>query len=577
MGAIMVTAVFIPFVMLAAMGIPSARPILLKLAPWAALPAFLVAVLFPTGTFMAMPWLFLGGAFALDLTAKVFLAFSAGMWLAAGIYAKGYLEANHDDRKLPFFAFFLGTMGGNLALISAQDMVSYIAFFAIMSFCAYGLIIHERTPANLFAGRVYIAMTILGEVSAFGGMVWAASIAGGHTGFPEVTAALLEQPDRAAILLLLFVGFGIKLGVMPLHVWLPLAHPAAPTPASAVLSGVMIKTGLLLWLRLFPFDEPAVFDGGALVAIGLATAFLAAMIGMTQTHPKALLAYSSISQMGLVAIAIGAGLLMDAGHAAVLGAVLIFAAHHAIAKSALFLGVGIAATDLSTAMRRVLIAGLAMAGAALAGFPLTSGIAAKAGIKAAAGATETGWTPWLDWLVPLTGVTTMLLIVRFLFLIAAPPGEAHGRLNRYMLIPWAVLTLAIPMLPLLILAMGWASPREIGFYPRGVFAAAWPPLMGLAIAFVVFKASAIRSTLAAIRIPAGDVLYPVLRVSDFVRGLLRLVVLTPAQTAQRVPARVNTLSADIRGRVLQRAAKSEAFALGIILMTAIALGMAFIL
>ena len=577
MGIMLILSISVPFVLLGAMALPAARPMALRIAPWAALPAFAAAVLLPLGTFHAAPWLFLGGAFALDLTAKVFLVFSAGMWLAAGIYARGYLAANHDSRTLSFFAFFLGTMGGNLALIPAQGMITYIAFFAIMSFCAYGLIVHERSTDNLFAGRVYIAMTILGEVSAFGGMVWAASLAGGHTAFGDVMAVLMDRPERATILLLLFVGFGIKLGVMPLHVWLPLAHPAAPTPASAVLSGVMIKTGLLIWLRLFPFDEPAVFDGGALVLVGVGTAFTAALIGMTQTHPKSLLAYSSISQMGLAAIAIGAGLLMDAGREAILFAVLLFVTHHAIAKSALFLGVGIAAMELSSTMRRALVAGSAVAGAALAGFPLTSGLGAKAGIKAAASATGMAWTPLLDWLVPLTGVTTMLLIVRFLFLIAPRPAETHGRPNLHMLIPWAALTLTVPLLPLIVLATGWAEPREIGLYPQGIIAATWPPLLGIAAGLAVWKSAPLRSALGAVRIPAGDILVPVLGGTAQARLAVRRVVLPTALTAQRMPGKFQSVSAEYRGRILQRAAKYETFALGIILMTAIAIGMAFIL
>jgi len=290
-----------------------------------------------------------------------------------------------------------------------------------------------------------------------------------------------------------------------------------------------------------------------------------------------LLAYSSISQMGLATIAIGAGLLMDAGREAILFAVLLFATHHAIAKSALFLGVGLAAADMTPAMRRALVAGSAIAGAALAGFPLTSGIAAKAGIKAAARATDMGWTPLLDWLVPLTGVTTMLLIIRFLFLIAPPPAKPHGRANLHMLVPWALLTLVVPLLPLIVLAGGWASPREIGLYPQGIVAAAWPPLLGVAIGAVVWKSAPLKARLAAVHIPAGDILYPLTWGVERARRALRLVVMPTALTAQRVPGKFLSVSADFRGRILQRAAKYETFALGMLLMTAIAIGIAIIL
>jgi len=577
MGMYLFLSVLVPIFLAGGLLVPGTRPLALWCAPWAALPAFAAALLLPIGAQFHPEWLFLGGAFVLDPTAKVFLAFSAGIWLAAGIYAKGYLEANHDSKRVPFFAFFLGTMGGNLALICAQDMVSYIAFFALMSFCAYGLIVHERSPGNLFAGRIYIAMTVVGEVAAFGGMVWAASLAGGQTSFAEAMAAIATRPERVAILSLLFIGFGIKLGVMPLHAWLPLAHPAAPTPASAVLSGVMIKTGLLLWLRLFPFNEVAVLDGGFLVAVGLVTAFAAALIGMTQTHPKALLAYSSVSQMGLAAVAVGVGLLLDAGHAVILGAVLLFAVHHAIAKSALFLGTGIAACEMRPTDRRVLNIGLAVSGAALAGIPFTSGMAAKAGIKAAAALTDSAWTPVLDWLLPLTGITTMLLIMRFLFIITPAPTEPHGRVNLHMMLPWTALTLAVPMTPVFILALGWAGPRDIGLYPQGLAAAFWPPLLGVIIGIVVWKSEPLRVRLAAVRIPPGDIVFPLSWAGQQVRGLLRVTVLRPAIGAQGTLDRLVSLIANYRNRLIQRAAKYETFALGMILMTAIALGMAFIL
>lgn len=576
-GVLLFASVVLPFALAVMLGFARTRALALALAPWGALPALLAALLLPVGTTIATPWLFLGGAFGLDLVSKVFLGFSAAIWLAAGIYGRGYLTANHDAHTTRFFAFFLATMGGNLALVPTLDMATYIAFFAIMSFSAYGLILHERTPSNVFAGRVYIAMTVVGEVAAFGGMVWAATLAGGSAGFSEAMQAIAGTPEQTAILTLLFIGFGIKLGVMPLHIWLPLAHPAAPTPASAVLSGVMIKTGLLLWLRLFPLDAPALFDGGALVLVGLVTAFAAAIIGMTQTHPKSLLAYSSISQMGLAAIAVGAAMLTGMGTSALVPVILLFATHHAVAKCALFFGVGLAQSALSPAMRKVLVAGLALAGAALAGIPFTSGMAAKAGIKYLGAETGTAWTPVLDWLLPLTGITTMLLIVRYLFLIAPAPAHPHGRANAWMLAPWALLTLAVPVIPFFVVGMGWFEAKSIGLYGAGIVAAAWPPAVAIALGLLVWKSEALRASLATITVRPGDVVFALIWLQRGIAAFLRVTVLRPALAAQKAPAQVETLSESLRSMALRRAAQSESFALGIVLMTLIALGMAFLL
>ena len=117
--------------------------------------------------------------------------------------------------------------------------------------------------------------------------------------------------------LLLWLGLGVKAGVIGLHVWLPLAHPVAPAPASAVLSGAMIKAGLLGWLTVLPLGmeslSPAMMQFGNVVLVaGFAAAFGAALYGIWQSHPKAILAYSSISQMGmLTALAIVMALIID--------------------------------------------------------------------------------------------------------------------------------------------------------------------------------------------------------------------------------------------------------------------------
>jgi hydrogenase-4 component B len=112
---------------------------------------------------------------------------------------------------------------------------------------------------------------------------------------------------------LLAAGFAVKAGIMPLHVWLPLAHPAAPVAASAVLSGALIKAGLIGWLRLLPLGGAAWPGWGTVfVVVGLTTAIAGALIGVAQTRPKVVLAYSSVSQMGIIATLVGVGLLAPA-------------------------------------------------------------------------------------------------------------------------------------------------------------------------------------------------------------------------------------------------------------------------
>jgi formate hydrogenlyase subunit 3/multisubunit Na+/H+ antiporter MnhD subunit len=123
------------------------------------------------------------------------------------------------------------------------------------------------------------------------------TVSGGTTQIAELHRGVFSQPA----LLLLLVGFGIKAGALSLHFWLPLAHPAAPVPASAVLSGAMLKAGLLGWIRFLPLGEAAMpLSGVTLVSAGLGAAVLGTFVGVVQNDPKTVLAYSSISQMGII-------------------------------------------------------------------------------------------------------------------------------------------------------------------------------------------------------------------------------------------------------------------------------------
>ena len=183
---------------------------------------------------------------------------------------------------------------------------------------------------------MYLALAMLGEVLIFTGFVFL-TVSGGTTQIAELHRGVFSQPA----LLLLLVGFGIKAGALSLHFWLPLAHPAAPVPASAVLSGAMLKAGLLGWIRFLPLGEAAMpLSGFTLISAGLGAAVLGTFVGVVQKNPKTVLAYSSISQMGIITTGIGIGALRPESWLDIQWAVLIYATHHALAKGALFLGVG---------------------------------------------------------------------------------------------------------------------------------------------------------------------------------------------------------------------------------------------
>ena len=469
------------------------------LLPLAALPALGVALFAAPGT-VDLHWLFLGARFGLDGTGRIFLLFTAALWLAGGVHALGYL---HDDpRRNSFWLFWCAAMAGNLGLVLAQDAASFYVFFALMSFASYGLVVHSRTPEALHAGRVYLALVVIGELALFAAIALAWQAAG-SLHFADIGPALAASPWRDAVIALTLVGFGIKVGALPLHVWLPLAHPVAPTPASAVLSGAMIKAGLLGWLRLLPLGAAgAPAWGEALVVLGLAAAFAAALVGATQRQAKAALAYSSISQMGLVTVAVGIALAAPAAAPAALAAATLYAFHHAFAKAALFLGVSLGGAA-SARSRALWTLGLALPALALVGAPLTSGYAAKAVLKAAL----PEGSAWLATALSLAAVGTTLVMLRTLWLLRRDAGShrAHPP-NGLMWTGWALLVAAS--------ATGWLVVGQASdLWPDTVgdwAAAGWPLVLGGAVALLAAAGCRRRPGLATITVPPGDLLVPLL-------------------------------------------------------------------
>ncbi len=486
------------------------RRITIFLAPLAALPALLLSIMLAPGITLEVPWLLFGSHFGFDETAKVFLFFTSLLWLVAGVYSAAYFS--NEKEKPRFLIYFLLAMAGNFGLILAQDLLIFYTFFALMSFSAYGLVVHDRSVEAIRAARIYIILVVIGEVILFAGFTLAA-LSAGSTEFEQVRAALASAELKNSVIALVFIGFGIKAGVIGLHVWLPLAHPVAPTPASAVLSGAMIAAGLLGWLRVFPLGEATLpFWGNLMLVAGMLAVFYAVLVGVFQSNAKTVLAYSSISKMGLMTMAIGLGFLAPDNWPLILTAILIFALHHGLAKGALFLGVGlIVGRKASVVSRYLLFAGLSLAALALAGAPWTSGMIAKVMLKLPVSLMASPWADWLLFLLPLSSVAASILMLRFLFIIwqqhkAVSTADTKPAL---MWLSWCVLLLAVLLNPWLLQLLG---VKDIGaehniWSGSSLINAFWPIVVGFFVAFGVWFANRRRWFSASLTIPAGDVLH----------------------------------------------------------------------
>jgi hydrogenase-4 component B len=290
------------------------------------------------------------------------------------------------------------------------------------------------------------------------------------------------------------------------HLWLPLAHPVAPTPASALLSGAMIKAGLLGWLRFLPLGSVEMTGlGRAFITFGAAGALVAALLAIAQTVPKVVLAYSSVSQMGYMAVAVGAALLVPEAAPVLVLAATLYALHHGLAKAALFLAVGVAPREIGAQRRRWTLVVAAIPALALAGAPLTSGALAKGALTGGVTNLPAPWPGALDTLLAVAAVGTTLVMARFLAVLRAP-HEPHG--SRVALFgPWLALVAASAA------AAFWlpfATRPPTGYELPGPFygigKSIWPVAIGVLLGAAVWRFRARLAYLHRVRVPAGDLL-----------------------------------------------------------------------
>jgi hydrogenase-4 component B len=292
---------------------------------------------------IGLPWL--GAHFRLDALSAFFLLVINLGGAAASLFGLGY--GRHEEspgRVLPFYPAFLAGM--NLVLISA-DAFTFLFAWEFMSLSSWALVMaHHRQPGNASAGYLYLLMASLGTLALILGFGLLAGPSGGYA-FDAIRQAPPSAAMSAVVLVLALVGAGSKAGLVPLHVWLPLAHPAAPTHVSALMSGVMTKVAVYGFVRIvFDLLGPPAWWWGALVPlIGGITAALGVLYALMQDDLKRLLAYSTVENIGIVFIGLGLALAFEAnsmsGAAALaLTAALLHVFNHALFKSLLFFGAG---------------------------------------------------------------------------------------------------------------------------------------------------------------------------------------------------------------------------------------------
>jgi formate hydrogenlyase subunit 3/multisubunit Na+/H+ antiporter MnhD subunit len=485
---LLVAALAAPLVVLVLFLVPGLRGLARAITPLAVAPALGAAALAIAGAPFGAELPALRVSLSLDQPGGLLLAAAALVWLIISRFAvrEGQGRPNADR----FAISWLLTMTGSLGVFIAADLLTFYLVYALVSVPAYYLVAHDEEPSSLRAGAVYMAFALLGEaVLLIAFVMLAAGEPSGSVQIRDVAAALPASPWREAALALIILGFGMKIALVPLHGWMPLTYTAAPIPAAAVLSGAGVKAGVVGLIRFLPLGAAFPGWGEALVWLGFISAFYGVAIGVTQRDPKTMLAYSSVSQMGVIAAALGMALASaDQGAAT---NVAFYAANHVLVKAALFLSVGaVAALDGRARTLALIVA--ALLGLSLAGLPLSGGALAKLAVKDLFGDGAAGMASQLS-----ATATTALMLVFVMRLARLPAADRVGAPSGR-LWSWAALAVAALLIPwLLYAAIG--SPAE-ALEPAKLWDAVWPMLIGAALAVGLW---AVGDRL--LRIPAGDI------------------------------------------------------------------------
>jgi len=234
------------------------------------------------------------------------------------------------------------TYVSTLGIFISENILNLFTFFEIMSFASYPLIIHDEDEEAHEAGTTYMSMAVAGGLILLMGIFLTFS----YTQTLNISEISKILPSlgfvKYVISGLLIIGFGIKAGLVPLHIWLPKAHPAAPTPASAVLSGVLVKTGIYgIMVTIIFLMNSDIYLSNLMLVIGFLNIFTGGILALFPVNIKKALAYSTISQLGYIFLGIGLiGIFKEHGYLALYGTIYhIF--NHAVFKVLLFMGMGI--------------------------------------------------------------------------------------------------------------------------------------------------------------------------------------------------------------------------------------------
>lgn len=374
--------------------------------------------------------------FQADSLTRLFSLLTSCIWLTAGVFSVRYMEHAGGERR--FFGVYLLVLAALMAIDYAGSLVTFYVFYELVTLSSFLLVIHDRTHEAVMAGLKYLFYSVAGAFMALLGVFFLFSVTRELIFTPGGVLPGGYLPGERERLLAavgcLMLGFSAKAGMFPLHGWLPAAHPVAPAPASAVLSGIITKSGVLALVRVLYYIVGPDFVRGTWVqtvylALALITVLMGSMMAYLEPVLKKRLAYSTVSQVSYVLF--GIGLLTPVGLAGALCHVLF----HAVIKSGLFLAAGAFITQTGRTRvaelrgvgknMPVALGSFALCALALVGIPPASGFVSK--WLLATGALDAGVGVY-GWLGPVVLLVSALLTAGYLFPVVSRgffPGEGY--------------------------------------------------------------------------------------------------------------------------------------------------------
>ena len=416
--------------------------------------------------------------FRVDNLGRMFAAVVSIVWVLSGFYAFEYMK--HEKEEKRFFGFYVMVFGILHALTFSGNMVTFYLFYELMTLLSVPLILHNRSKEAIMGGLKYLFYSLFGAYMVLFGLFFLNRYADSLMFLPGGTLNLTAVAGNEGLLLVvafaMIVGFSVKAGMFPLHAWLPTAHPVAPAPASAVMSGIIVKMGVLGMIRVVYYLIGADFIRGSWVqtawmTLSLITVFMGSMLAYRETVFKKRLAYSTVSQASYILF--GLSVLQPQ---AMTGA-LLHVVFHAFIKSCLFLSAGAViykthktnVTELRGIGKEmpVTIWSYTFAAAALIGIPPASGFISKWYL--ATGALASGMEVF-SWLGPVVLLISALLTAGYLLPVTVNgflPGADYPYETLEKKEPKLIMVLPVLILALLAMVLG-IFPASLTNYITGI-------------------------------------------------------------------------------------------------------------